>query len=112
MKTEYQKDKRSITKVVGKERTSKKRKVISKAEGLSRKGRTADAWPPGTEEGRTKRRNAAGSCKEAKIRRYPNGGTRHPGGMTPDTEHIGITGGTRGTETSKYPKEKKTKVIS
>ena len=53
-----------------------------------------------------------GSCKEAKIRRYPNGGTRHPGGMTPDTEHIGITGGTRGTETSKYPKEKKTKVIS
>ena len=71
-----------------------------------------NAWPPGTEEGRTKRRNAAGSCKEAKIRRYPNGGTRHPGEMTPDTEHIGITGGTRGTETSKYPKEKKTKVIS
>ena len=71
-----------------------------------------NAWPPGTEEGRTKRRNAAGSCKEAKIRRYPNGGTRHPGGMTPDTEHIGITGGTRGTETSKYPEEKKTKVIS
>ena len=70
-----------------------------------------NAWPPGTEEGRTKRRNAAGSCKEAKIRRYPNGGTRHPGGMTPDTEHIGITGGTRGTETSKYPEEKKTKVI-
>ena len=31
----------------------------------------------GAEEGRTERRNAAGSCKEAKIRRYPNGETRH-----------------------------------
>ena len=39
---------------------------------------SANAWPLGTEEGRTERRNATGSGKDAKIRRYPNGGTRHP----------------------------------
>ena len=40
----------------------------------------ADAWPPGGEEGRSERRNATASSKHAVTRRYPNGGTRHPGG--------------------------------
>ena len=31
--------------------------------------------------------------------------------LSPMSEHIAHEGGTRGTETSKYPKEKKTKVI-
>ena len=39
------------------------------------------------------------------IRRYPNGATRHVEDMSPEMEQ------TRRTETSKYPEEKKTKVI-
>ena len=36
----------------------------------------------------------------------PNGGTRQAGGLTP-----AMQGRTRGTETSKYPQEKRTNVI-
>jgi hypothetical protein len=45
------------------------------------------------------------------MRRYPNGGTRQVGDLSPDDEHIVVAGGTRRTETSKYPEEEKTKVI-
>ena len=104
------------------ENTSKKVKQTSnsssklqgeaKTRRLRKEGRTVDAWPLVDEEGRTKRRNAAGSCKEAKIRRYPNGETRHiEKSMSSITESIGYERETRGTETSKYPEEKKTNVI-
>lgn len=61
-----------------------------------------------TEEGRVKLRKASGSCKRATIRWYPNGGTRLAEGQS---SYFGKRG-TRRTETSKYPEEKKTKVIS
>ena len=66
-----------------------------------------DALAPRDDEGRGKLRKAAGSCKRALIRRCPNGAT-HP-------DEVGIFRAigkiTRGTETSKYPEEEKTKVI-
>ena len=40
------------------------------------------------------------------IRRYPNGATHYIEDIVPDSR-----GQTRGTETSKYPEEKKTTVI-
>lgn len=57
------------------------------------------------EEGRDKLRKAAGRGTYFVIRRYPNGATRHVEDMSPEMEQ------TRRTETSKYPEEKKTKVI-
>ena len=57
------------------------------------------------EEGRDKLRKAAGTGTYRLIRRYPNGATRHVEDMSPEMEQ------TRRTETSKYPEEKKTKVI-
>ena len=42
----------------------------------SYKGRTADALGQKADEGRGQRRNASGSCKQASIRRFPNGVTR------------------------------------
>ena len=62
---------------------------------------------PYADEGRGKLRKAAGSCKQALIRRRPNGGTRQPKRLSPMTESIGHEEGTRGTETSKYPEEEK-----
>ena len=58
------------------------------------------------EEGRDKLRQAAGIGKYELIRRYPNGATHHG-----DMVHCASGGRTRGTETSHYPEEKKTKVI-
>ena len=57
------------------------------------------------EEGRDKLRKAAGIGTYKLIRRYPNGATRHIEDMTSERKR------TRRTETSKYPEEKKTKVI-
>ena len=59
------------------------------------------------EEGRDKLRKAAGNGTYILIRRYPNGATRYVEDITP---RLGVEQ-TRGTETSKYPEEKKTKVI-
>ena len=42
----------------------------------SYKERRVDAKAPYADEGRGKLRKASGSCKQALIRRYPNGGTR------------------------------------
>jgi len=42
----------------------------------SEKVRTVDAWARTGEEGRGKLRKASGSCKQAEIRRCPNGETR------------------------------------
>ena len=54
-----------------------------------------------------KRRQA----ERKRSRRYPNGETRHAE-KDVTLRRKGLRGGTRGTETSKYPEEKKTKVIS
>ena len=64
-----------------------------------------------TEEGRTKLRKATPSRKEAKTRRYPNGGTRQNRNLSSMYEYIVHERGTQGTETSKYLEEKKTTVI-
>jgi hypothetical protein len=57
------------------------------------------------DEGRDKLRKASGRCKQPLIRRCPNGETLHVEDMK------SIVKLTRRTETSKYPEEKKTKVI-
>ena len=51
-------------------------------EERSEEERTEDAWASGGEEGRGKLRKAAGSCKQALIRRHPNGATRVAEGRT------------------------------
>ena len=58
------------------------------------------------EEGRDKLRKAAGTGTYSLIRRYPNGATHHAEGVVSERRQ------TRGTETSKYPEEKKTTVIA
>ena len=57
------------------------------------------------EEGRDKLRKVAGSGTYTVIRKYPNGATQHVEDMLSERRP------TRRTETSKYPEEKKTKVI-
>ena len=57
-----------------------------------------------------------GETRRGVVRTQRSAGIRmgKPGSsseLSPAPEHIGCEGGTRGTETSKYPKEKKTKVI-
>ena len=59
------------------------------------------------DEGRDKLRKAAGISTYDLIRRYPNGATQHVEDML--LRFIGEQ--TQGTETSKYLKEEKTKVI-
>ena len=71
-----------------------------------------DAKAPYAEEGRGQLRKAAGSRKQTSIRRYPNGETQPREARLPYAESIGIQAGTRGTETSKYPEEKKETSIS
>ncbi len=56
----------------------------------------------GGEEGRDKLRKATLRSKYPVMRRYPNGGTRWK-----RFQHHQMMERTRGTETSKYPKEKK-----
>ena len=57
------------------------------------------------EEGRDKLRKATGIGTHESIRRYPNGATHYI------EDIVSARRQTRGTETSKYPEEKKTKVI-
>ena len=54
------------------------------------------------------RRGAVRTQRSVDIR-MGEPGIRHR--MSPASEYIGCEGGTRGTETSKYPEEKKTTVI-
>ena len=62
---------------------------------------------PDAEEGRGSLRKASGSREQAPIRGYPNGETRWSEPPAPPAEHIGRREGTWGTETSKYPEEKR-----
>ena len=60
----------------------------------------------GAEEGRGRRRNGPGSCQQAMIRSCPNGET--PGGESHRIHaDLSVWRVSRGTETSKYPEEKK-----
>ena len=86
-------------------RVKKSRYKKGKQEQEVEQERMVDAQALGDDEGRGKLRKAAGSCKRALIRRCPNGGTRLVEDQTPARK------GTRGTETSKYPEEKRTIVI-
>ena len=63
----------------------------------------------GGDEGRDKLRNAAVRGKCPPTRGCPNGETRH--GETV-TRPLNAAGRTRGTETSKYPQEKKITMIA
>ena len=67
-----------------------------------------DALASSADEGRGSLRKASGSREQALIRRYPNGETRRREPTAPPAEHIGRVEGTWGTETSKYPEEKRT----
>ena len=49
-----------------------------------------NALASGAEEGRDKLRKATGSCKEASIRRYPNGETFIAKSYETPTEYIGV----------------------
>ena len=62
---------------------------------------------PDAEEGRGSLRKASGSREQAPIRGYPNGETRWSEPPTLSVEHIDRAEGTWGTETSKYPEEKR-----
>ena len=70
-------------------------------------GLTVDALAPSAEEGRGSLRKAARSREQALSRRYPTGETRWSEPPPSTAEHIGGKKGTWGTETSKYPEEKK-----
>ena len=61
----------------------------------------------GDDEGRDEQRNATGSCKWTKIRRYPNGATHQFEELVPTNEYIVSEEITQRTETSKYLEEKK-----
>jgi hypothetical protein len=75
---------------------------VEKLQGLM-----VDALVPNAEEGRGSLRKASRSREQASIRGYPNGETRWSEPPAPYAEHIGIAEGTWGTETSKYPEEKR-----
>ena len=62
---------------------------------------------PDAEEGRGSLRKASGSREQALIRGCPNGETRRSEPPALPAEHIGRAEGTWGTETSKYPEEKR-----
>ena len=47
-----------------------------------------DALALGDDEGRDEQRNATGSCKWTKIRRYPNGATHQLEELVPTNEYI------------------------
>ena len=66
-----------------------------------------DALAPRADEGRDKLRKAVGSGKYTLIHRYPNGETRWDKLSAFKSEFIAFERNTGGTETSKYPEEKK-----
>ena len=75
--------------------------------GGSKKGRVVDALAWTGDEGRDKLRKATGSCNKVLIRGSPNGATQQVEDLLLRAEYIGAVERTRGTETSKYPEEKK-----
>ena len=80
-------------------------KIANRQEAIQE--RMGDALALRGDEGRDKLRKAAGIGTYELIRRYPNGATHY----VEDIVFRVIGRQTRGTETSKYPEEEKTKVI-
>ena len=71
-----------------------------------------DALASGAEEGRRRLRKASGSCQpscDPGMSEWGKPDWSHV--QSPLPEHIGQEAGTRGSETSQYPQEEKTKVI-
>ena len=66
-----------------------------------------DALAPSADEGRGSLRKASGSREQASIRGCPNGETRWCEPPASPVEYIDWMKGTWGTETSKYPEEKR-----
>ena len=62
---------------------------------------------PEADEGRGKAAISSVQLPNKLRRRFPNGETRPGRTGSPRTEHIGPEEGTGGTETSKYPEEKR-----
>ena len=62
---------------------------------------------PEADEGRGKAAISSVQLPNKLRRRFPNGGTQPGKTGLPRTEHIGPVEGTGGTETSKYPEEKR-----
>ena len=87
--------------------TSERKSIVFSVSRRKLQGLTVDALAPSAEEGRGSLRKASGSREQASIRGYPNGET-HPDELgIPSAEYIGLEEGTWGTETSKYPEEKR-----
>ena len=80
-------------------------KIANRQEAIQE--RMGDALALRGDEGRDKLRKVAGIGTYELIRKYPNGETCYAEGI--EFREIGRQ--TRGTETSKYPEEEKTKVI-
>jgi hypothetical protein len=66
-----------------------------------------DALVETADEGRGQQRNASGSCKQALIRGSPNRETGQESCPATAGPIHNPAEGTRGTETSQYPEEKK-----
>jgi hypothetical protein len=85
----------------------KRKSIVFSVSRGKLQGLTVDALAPSAEEGRGSLRKVSGSREQASIREYPNGETRQRGPLASSAESIGGVKGTRGTETSKYPEEKR-----
>ena len=59
------------------------------------------------EEGRSKTTKSPGELPSKLSRGFPNGATRSGKPWAPPAEHIGWVEVSRGSETSKYPEEKR-----
>jgi hypothetical protein len=86
---------------------TRRRQARSPHDKPSDRRRTGDAWASRADEGRGTLRKVSGSRVQAKNRQCPNGETRLWEPQSPLAEHIGQREGTRGTETSQYPEEKR-----
>lgn len=85
----------------------RRRRTCSLHHVKSYKELTEDALALSAEEGRGTLRKAWGSCERAPIPGCPNGETRQSAPLSLVHEPNSVQGGTRGTETSKYPEEKR-----
>ena len=88
------------------------RKTKQSFQRLSEQEHRVNALASRVEEGRGKLRKATGSCTQATIHGYPNGGTRLRRPQASIRKSIAYRGDTLRTETSKYQQEKKENSIS
>ncbi len=70
-----------------------------------------DALASRADEGRSKAAISLGQLPSKLSRGYPNGATHSGKTWVPPAEHIGWVEVSRGSETSQYPEEKKSREI-